>query len=96
MISISATSIKRPSTTGRLQSIQLKRDVFNKYNLITLLAIELDGTTAVDLKPDWWDVRAVISLLFKSDMAEFQKTFLGNDPASSSVQDNWDTFKTKY
>ena len=30
----------------------------------------------------------------KSDMAAFQKTFLGNDPASSSVQDNWDTFKT--
>ena len=51
-ISISATSIKRPGITGRLQSIELKRDVFNQYNLITLMAIELNHTTIIDLKLD--------------------------------------------
>ena len=45
---------------GRLE---LKRDVFNQYNLITLLAIELDHITTIYLKLDWRDVRAVISLL---------------------------------
>ena len=65
MISISATSIKRPSTTECLQSIQLKWDVLNQYNL-TLLAIELDHTTTIDLKLDWRDVRTVISLLSTS------------------------------
>ena len=37
-------------------------DVFNQYNLITLLAVELDHTTTIDSKLDWRDVRAVISL----------------------------------
>ena len=47
--------------TSSINTVQ--RDVFNQYNLVTLLAIELDHTTTIDLKLDWRDVRAVISLL---------------------------------
>ena len=91
VISISTT---RPSTTGRLQSIQLKRDVFNQYNLMVVVDVNVVPTRKRRVKRK-------IYLQNKANVDEIQRClqdFLAEydrETADLGVEEKWTKFHKK-